>query len=245
MRPSASDRGWTVEKPDDAGTGKPDRRRGGDRHRTDENPGPRRPITPVKRRPRRPTPKLGSPFLENGSEPPTRHRPGLRLPITCPGTADVVLVPQDEQMASLQPATTTAINDVREATARLQSAIDGAIAATGAETMAGRSRLPDWTIGHVVSHLARNADGLRRVLVAAEAGQQVQPYDSPEARVNDIEAGAQTRHRNNCRRSAQRQPATRRHDRRARRGDLGIHRRPRPRWPYHRRRHSGGPPRRG
>ncbi len=57
--------------------------------------------------------------------------------------------------------------------------------------MAGPSRLPDWTIGHVVSHLARNADGLRRVLVAANAGRQVQPYDSPEARENDIQSGAQ------------------------------------------------------
>ncbi len=56
--------------------------------------------------------------------------------------------------------------------------------------MAGPSRLPDWTLGHVVTHLARNADGLRRVLIAAEAGLQVQPYDSPAVRVNDIEAGA-------------------------------------------------------
>ena len=54
---------------------------------------------------------------------------------------------------------------------------------------------PDWTVGHVVTHLARNADGLRRVLVGATAGRQVQPYDSPQARADDIEAGAPRGHR--------------------------------------------------
>lgn len=106
-------------------------------------------------------------------------------------SADVAPVPQDGSMASPSPTTTAAINAVGEATSRLQAAVDKAVEIGGAGTMGAPSRLPDWTIGHVVSHLARNADGLRRVLLAAQSNQQIQPYDSPEARVNDIQAGAQ------------------------------------------------------
>jgi maleylpyruvate isomerase len=52
------------------------------------------------------------------------------------------------------------------------------------------SSLPGWTVGHVVTHLARNADSHVRLLVAAEHGQVADQYDSPEARAADIDAGA-------------------------------------------------------
>ncbi len=35
------------------------------------------------------------------------------------------------------------------------------------------SRLPGWTIGHVLTHLARNADSIVRVLVATEQGEVI------------------------------------------------------------------------
>ena len=125
-----------------------------------------------------------------GSNPP----PGPATGIPAPGTATRAHSSpggQDGQMTSSQPATAAAIDAVREATWRLQAAVDDAIDTGAANTMAAPSRLPDWTIGHVVTHLARNADGLRRVLIGAVAGQQVQPYDSPKVRESDIEAGAQ------------------------------------------------------
>ena len=126
---------------------------------------------------------------------PVRRQPHIarvRLAMTTStATAAVGPVPQDGQMASPQPETWAAIDAVREATSRLQAAVDQAIEIGGASTMAAPSRLPDWTIGHVVSHLARNADGLRRVLLAAQSSQQIEPYDSPQARANDIQAGAQ------------------------------------------------------
>lgn len=84
----------------------------------------------------------------------------------------------------------TGIDAVRDATARLQAAIDQAMERDGASAFAAPSRLPNWTVGHVVTHLARNADGLRRVLLAAQEGRQVTPYDSPEARQHDIDTGA-------------------------------------------------------
>jgi maleylpyruvate isomerase len=47
-----------------------------------------------------------------------------------------------------------------------------------------------WTVGHVLTHLARNADGLARSAEGAHRGEAVPMYDSAEARSRDIEAGA-------------------------------------------------------
>jgi maleylpyruvate isomerase len=59
------------------------------------------------------------------------------------------------------------------------------------EQQVGRpSMLPGWTIGHVLTHLARNAESHVRMLEAAARGEVVAQYDSPEARDADIEAGA-------------------------------------------------------
>ncbi|OII59933.1 MULTISPECIES: maleylpyruvate isomerase family mycothiol-dependent enzyme [unclassified Streptomyces] len=69
---------------------------------------------------------------------------------------------------------------VREATERLLSAA----ATLDNAAVAAPSRLPGWTRGHVLAHLARNADALVNVL-------QGRPmYAGAEARDADIEAGA-------------------------------------------------------
>jgi maleylpyruvate isomerase len=52
------------------------------------------------------------------------------------------------------------------------------------------SLLPGWSRGHVLSHLARNADGLRNLLVWAQTAVETPMYLSVEARKADIEAGA-------------------------------------------------------
>jgi maleylpyruvate isomerase len=52
------------------------------------------------------------------------------------------------------------------------------------------SALPDWSRGHVVSHLARNADGLTNLLTSARTGERRPMYASREQRNTDIEAGA-------------------------------------------------------
>ncbi|MGH3721949.1 MAG: maleylpyruvate isomerase family mycothiol-dependent enzyme [Pseudonocardiaceae bacterium] len=54
----------------------------------------------------------------------------------------------------------------------------------------GPSRLPGWTRGHVVTHLARNAEGLCRLLTWARTGIETPMYPSPQARDADIEAGS-------------------------------------------------------
>ncbi len=47
-----------------------------------------------------------------------------------------------------------------------------------------------WTRGHVLTHLARNAEALSRVCAAVLTGEPDTMYDSAEARDADIEAGA-------------------------------------------------------
>jgi maleylpyruvate isomerase len=52
------------------------------------------------------------------------------------------------------------------------------------------SRCPGWTRGHVLTHVARNADGLRDVLRAATNGTEGAMYASQARRDSDIEDGA-------------------------------------------------------
>jgi maleylpyruvate isomerase len=53
------------------------------------------------------------------------------------------------------------------------------------------STLPDWTVGHVVTHLARNADAFTGQFEAAGRGEVAQMYPGGvEQRAGDIERGA-------------------------------------------------------
>ncbi|MEU8117833.1 maleylpyruvate isomerase family mycothiol-dependent enzyme [Spirillospora sp. NPDC049024] len=52
------------------------------------------------------------------------------------------------------------------------------------------SLLPGWTRGHVLTHVARNADGGTRLLTWARTGVETREYPSPEARAAEIEEGA-------------------------------------------------------
>jgi len=53
------------------------------------------------------------------------------------------------------------------------------------------SLLPGWTRGHVLSHLARNADAMVRTLSGMSHGERIPMYDSEDARAADIQAGAE------------------------------------------------------
>jgi maleylpyruvate isomerase len=52
------------------------------------------------------------------------------------------------------------------------------------------SPLPGWSRGHVLTHLARNADGLRNLLIWARTGVVTPQYPSFQVRNEEIEAGA-------------------------------------------------------
>jgi uncharacterized protein (TIGR03083 family) len=52
------------------------------------------------------------------------------------------------------------------------------------------SLLPRWSRGHVLTHIARNADSLRNLLIWARTGVETPQYPNGEARDEAIEAGA-------------------------------------------------------
>jgi maleylpyruvate isomerase len=88
------------------------------------------------------------------------------------------------------------VNDAanaNEALAGLQSATGQLITnAGGLSDRAAReqSLLPGWTRGHVLTHLARNAEGGTRLLTWARTGTPSYEYESLEARAAAIAAGS-------------------------------------------------------
>ena len=76
--------------------------------------------------------------------------------------------------------------EVDRATARLLETAAGLDDAG----IAGPSLLPGWTRGHVLAHVARNADGLTNLLNWARTGTRTPQYPSWQRRNADIEAGA-------------------------------------------------------
>lgn len=84
-------------------------------------------------------------------------------------------------------------DEARQRMARIGEATDRlrASASTLADAqMREPSLLPGWTRGHVLTHVARNAEGLGNLLRWARTGVQVPMYASRESRNADIEAGA-------------------------------------------------------
>lgn len=66
----------------------------------------------------------------------------------------------------------------------------GALSDLTDDDMRAPSLLPDWTRGHVVTHLARNADAFCNLLRWAETGEEHYMYESREKRDADIEEGS-------------------------------------------------------
>jgi len=58
------------------------------------------------------------------------------------------------------------------------------------EEVTAPSLLPGWTRGHVITHIARNADGMANLAAWAVTGEPRPMYPSRESRDADIDAGA-------------------------------------------------------
>ncbi|MFI2284005.1 maleylpyruvate isomerase family mycothiol-dependent enzyme [Nocardia beijingensis] len=82
--------------------------------------------------------------------------------------------------------TSVQLDIVAEATARLLDTIRG----LDEHAVTEPSLLPGWTRGHVLAHLARNADSLVNLLLWAHTGVEIPQYASAFLRDADIEAGA-------------------------------------------------------
>jgi maleylpyruvate isomerase len=85
-----------------------------------------------------------------------------------------------------QPSPEALLAQVEAATGRL------AASATGLTDQQAReaSLLPGWSRGHLLTHIARNADGLRNLLIWARTGVVTPQYPDAQARDAGIEAGA-------------------------------------------------------
>lgn len=69
--------------------------------------------------------------------------------------------------------------------------LDAAIAHLADDDVRRPSRLPDWTVGHVLTHIARNADSVVRRIEGAARGEVLSQYEGGfEGRAAEIEAGA-------------------------------------------------------
>jgi maleylpyruvate isomerase len=85
------------------------------------------------------------------------------------------------------------MNEASHSLDRLAAATDRLLATAAALSDAQArepSLLPGWTRGHVLSHVARNADGMVNLLNWARTGTETPMYASAESRSADIEAGA-------------------------------------------------------
>ncbi len=66
----------------------------------------------------------------------------------------------------------------------------GLMSRMGDDAFSAPSALPGWSRAHVLSHLARNADGMINLLAWARTGVPTPAYASVDARNADIDAGA-------------------------------------------------------
>ncbi len=85
------------------------------------------------------------------------------------------------------------INEVRQSLDRIGTATDrlsGTVASLDDAAARQPSLLPGWSRGHVLTHIARNADGLANLLRWARTGTETPMYASSQARAAAIEAGS-------------------------------------------------------
>jgi maleylpyruvate isomerase len=85
------------------------------------------------------------------------------------------------------------MNEVSHSLDRVAAATDRVlVTATALSDAQAReaSLLPGWSRGHVLTHIARNADGMVNLLRWARTGTPAPMYASAESRAADIEAGA-------------------------------------------------------
>jgi maleylpyruvate isomerase len=78
------------------------------------------------------------------------------------------------------------MTDVDQATERLIRTAE----ALDDGTVTEPSALPGWTIGHLLTHVARNADAYTNLLTWARTGVETPAYATPTTRGDAIEAGA-------------------------------------------------------
>ena len=80
----------------------------------------------------------------------------------------------------------TLLSDLDAATRRLVATIER----LRPDDLSGPSLLPGWSRAHLLTHIARNADGGRNLLLSLRSGSPVPMYPSLDLRAADIDTGA-------------------------------------------------------
>jgi maleylpyruvate isomerase len=101
-------------------------------------------------------------------------------------TTGVTVPPQRVQQSEAVREAAAGLAAVERGTGRLLQLVEGMDDAAAR----GASALPGWTRGHVLTHLARNADALVNLLTWARTGVEHPMYASRADRDVDIEEGA-------------------------------------------------------
>jgi maleylpyruvate isomerase len=96
------------------------------------------------------------------------------------------MVPREPQTAEPTTDTSSMLAMLRTSADNLARGIED----LDDERAAAPSALPGWTRGHVLTHLARNADALVNLLTWARTGVETPMYPSRQVRDEEIEAGA-------------------------------------------------------
>ncbi|MFF2352228.1 maleylpyruvate isomerase family mycothiol-dependent enzyme [Kitasatospora sp. NPDC058115] len=102
-----------------------------------------------------------------------------------------------QSAAAASPAAASASGAAAARAARYLALVEGStrhllhtVGELKPDAVAEPSALPGWTRGHVLAHLARNADSLVNLLDGARTGTDIPQYPSEEARDRGIEEGA-------------------------------------------------------
>src|SRR4029450_882875 len=93
-------------------------------------------------------------------------------------------------MSAPASSTTTQLETLRALVTTATQRLLGDTILVADEQWRAPSRLPDWTRGHVATHIARHADALVRLAQWARTGERQDMYPSPEHRLAEIGAGA-------------------------------------------------------
>ena len=87
---------------------------------------------------------------------------------------------------SVREQFTADLRHIDQATSRLLTSI----ATVNDEQITAPSRLPGWTVGHCLTHIARNADGIAKLVIWAVTDVRTPMYPSMESRDAEIDQGA-------------------------------------------------------
>jgi maleylpyruvate isomerase len=104
--------------------------------------------------------------------------------------AATVPAPRVEQPRNIGTTAAQHAHNGLVAARRAADRLDEVVSGLSAATLPAASRLPGWTRGHVLTHLARNADALVNLLGWAKTGVEHPMYPSGADRDADIAEGA-------------------------------------------------------